>query len=60
MFGFLRRKTTPWRRWFTLLPMEITYGPGKGREVWLRWYYVRSRRSFGADLLDRAFEPIDD
>jgi hypothetical protein len=60
VFEHLIRKTTPWRRWFALLPMEITYGPGKGKEVWLKWYYARTRRSFGAVLTDRAFTPIDD
>jgi hypothetical protein len=59
MFDFLKRKTTPWRRWFAVLPQEITYGPGKGKDVWMRWYYVRSRRIVGAWMTDRAYEPLD-
>lgn len=49
----------PWKRRFAILPMEITYGPDKGQEVWMRWYYARWRWFLGAQVLDRVRKPID-
>jgi hypothetical protein len=49
----------PWKKRFAILPMEITYGADKSQEIWLRWYFVRWRWFLGAQVLDRAREPLD-
>jgi hypothetical protein len=49
-----------WKKRFALLPMGSTYGPDKGREVWLHRYFARWRWFFGAQILDRVREIPDE